>query len=60
MLGDRFTVADVVVASGLRFGLVFGILDKEGPLADYVARATARPAFERALAAEAAELKARG
>ena len=56
LTGDRFTVADVVVASGLRFGMMFGILEKTGPIDDYVARATARPAFERAAAIEADEL----
>ena len=60
LTGDRFTVADVVVASGLRFGMMFGILEKTGPIDDYVARATARPAFERAAAIEAEELAKRG
>jgi glutathione S-transferase len=47
LLGDRFSAADVLVASTLRFGITFGILPKEGPLADYVGRVTARPAFAR-------------
>ena len=59
LLGDTFTAADIVVASGLRFGLLFGAIDKTGPIADYVARATARPAFERATQIEAAEIAAR-
>lgn len=54
-LGERFTAADVVFASMVRFGLLFGALEKEGPLAAYVARATARDAFARASAIEARE-----
>lgn len=60
LLGETFTAADIVVASGLRFGLLFGAIDKTGPIAEYVARATARPAFERATQIEAAEIAARG
>ena len=55
LLGDQFTAADVVVGAAARFGVLFGALDKTGPIADYVARLTARPAFERAAAIEARE-----
>ncbi len=48
LLGARFTAADVVVGSTLRFGLAFGILDKHGPIGEYVGRATARDGFIRA------------
>jgi glutathione S-transferase len=47
LAGDRFTAADLYVASQLGFGIRFGILPQEGPVADYVARATARPSYER-------------
>jgi glutathione S-transferase len=47
LLGDRFSAADVLIASAVRFGMMFGIVPKEGPLADYVGRVTAREAFAR-------------
>jgi glutathione S-transferase len=53
LLGETFSAADVLVGAMTRFGQQFGILPKEGPTADYVARLTARPAFVRALATEA-------
>jgi glutathione S-transferase len=55
LLGERFTTADVIVGATTRFGLMFGALPKSGVFADYVARLTARPAFERASAIEARE-----
>ncbi|MEM1022637.1 MAG: glutathione S-transferase [Myxococcota bacterium] len=60
LLGVRFTAADVLVASGARFGVLFGAYDKEGPIAEYVARSTQRPAFERASAIERAQAKKLG
>jgi glutathione S-transferase len=53
LAGGRFTAADLYVGSNLNFGVTFGILPGEGPIADYVARVTARPAYERATALEA-------
>ena len=47
-LVGSFTAADVYLASSLRFGMMFGIVPKEGPVADYVARWSARPATQRA------------
>ncbi len=55
LLGERFSAADVLLASGLRFALLFGAIPKEGPIADYIARATSREAFVRASAIEARE-----
>ncbi len=55
LLGDEFTAADVVVGASARFGLLFGAFEKEGPIADYVARVTAREGFARADAIEARE-----
>lgn len=52
LLGDRFSAADVVVGASLRFGLLFGIVPKEGAIAAYVARLSSREAFQRALAIE--------
>lgn len=48
LLGERFSAADVLIAATLRFGILFGILPKEGPLAEYVGRVTARDGFKRA------------
>ena len=55
LLGERFSAADVVIGSAARFGVLFGAFPKEGAIADYVARVSARPAFARASAIEARE-----
>jgi len=47
-LAGRFSAADIYVASSLRYGMLFGIIPTEGPLADYVGRWNARPASQRA------------
>mgnify|MGYP000657412910 CR=1 FL=1 len=52
-LAGSFSAADVYVASTLRYGMLFGIVPDEGPVADYIARWTARPASQRAEAIEA-------
>ena len=51
-LAGPFSAADVYVASTLRYGMLFGIIPKDGPVADYVARWVARPASQRAAAIE--------
>ena len=55
LLGERFSVADVVVGATARFGVMFGVFDKAGPVADYVSRLTEREAFKRAEVIEARE-----
>lgn len=55
LLGESFSAADVLVGAGLRFGMMFGAIPAEGPIADYVARCSARDAFKRAEAIEARE-----
>lgn len=52
LLGDQFTSADVLVGSNIHYGSLFGIIPKEGPMADYLARCAARPALRRALELE--------
>lgn len=52
LLGEQFTAADVVVGAAARFGVMFGVFDKDGPIAAYVDRVMARPAFERASSIE--------
>ena len=55
LLGDRFSAADVVVGAGARFGVMFGAIEKQGIIADYVARLVAREGFKRAEAIEQRE-----
>jgi glutathione S-transferase len=52
-LAGSFTAADSYVAASLSFGIMFGIIPKEGPVADYVARWSARPSVQRAAEIEA-------
>ncbi|MEZ4468969.1 MAG: glutathione S-transferase [bacterium] len=49
------TTADVLVASGLGFGMRFGAIPPRGPLHAYVQRAFERPAYARCQAIEARE-----
>lgn len=48
LMGERFTAADVVVGSTAAFLYLFGIGPDSKPIADYVARCEARPAYARA------------
>jgi glutathione S-transferase len=48
LMGERFTAADVVTGSGLRWGMLFGMIPQRPEIVDYVARLTAREAFRRA------------
>jgi glutathione S-transferase len=59
LLGADFTGADIAVASMCRFGIAFGAMPKDGAIADYVARCTARDGFARADAIEQAQIAAR-
>ncbi|MGB5209985.1 MAG: glutathione S-transferase family protein [Gammaproteobacteria bacterium] len=52
LLGERFTVADVMVGSSAFFMQMFGILPDSPPVNAYVERCLARPAYARALACE--------
>jgi len=49
-IAGAFSAADLVLADVLRMAAAEGALDAWPALADYVARATARPAFGRAMA----------
>ncbi|MFD0987495.1 glutathione S-transferase family protein [Methyloligella solikamskensis] len=49
LLGDRFTAADVVLGSTLRWGMMFGLLHQMQELEAYVERLVARPALQRTL-----------
>ena len=48
LMGEQFTAADVVIGSGLRYGMMFKLIPERKDFADYVARLSARPAAQRA------------
>jgi glutathione S-transferase len=50
LLGERFTAADVVVGSAVRYGMMFDIFPKTPEFEAYVSRLTARPALQRSMA----------
>jgi glutathione S-transferase len=50
LMGEQFTAADVVIGSGLRFGMMFKLIPERKEFSEYVARLNARPAAQRAAA----------
>jgi glutathione S-transferase len=50
LMGEQFTAADVVIGSGLRWGMMFNLLPKRPEFVDYVGRLEQRPALQRATA----------
>lgn len=55
LLGDRFTAADVMVGTDLHFGIrLFKFVEPRPNFEAYLDRCEARPAFQRALAINAA------
>lgn len=58
ILGDRFSAADVIVGSGVRWMLMFKLLPERRQFTAYADRLAARPALQRALAADKALLAA--
>lgn len=48
LLGDKFTAADVVIGSTLRWGMAFKLIPERKEFVDYVARLVDRPAARRA------------
>src|SRR5262249_32051032 len=48
LLGQQFTAADVVIGSGLRFGMMFKLLPERPEFIAYVGRLAERPALKRA------------
>jgi len=53
LLGEQFTAADVVIGSGLRWGMAFKLIPERPEFTAYVARLAARPALKRAQAKDA-------
>lgn len=45
LMGEQFTAADVVIGSGLRWGMMFNLLPKRPEFVDYVQRLEKRPAL---------------
>ena len=48
LMGEQFTAADVVIGSGLRWGMMFKLIPERPELAAYVGRLNDRPALKRA------------
>ena len=48
IMGARFTAADVVIGSGIRWGTAFKLLPERPEFAAYMARLAERPALQRA------------
>lgn len=46
--GDRFTAADLYIASQISAGVFMGTMEKRPNLIDYAKRMTSRPAYQRA------------
>ncbi|MFX8942123.1 glutathione S-transferase family protein, partial [Acinetobacter baumannii] len=53
LFGERFTAADVVIGSGVIWGLMFGTFPKRPEFAAYAERLKARPAYQRYQAKDA-------
>jgi glutathione S-transferase len=53
LLGEHFTAADVVIGSGLRWGMAFKLIPERPEFVAYTARLAARPALKRAQAKDA-------
>jgi glutathione S-transferase len=60
ILGDTFSMADVIFGGTLRYLLQFGLLEKDPVFTGYVDRLAERPALQRADARNAAVAKAHG
>jgi glutathione S-transferase len=58
MLGEEFSAADVVIGSGLRWGMMFKGFPELPEFTSYVKRLAARPAMQRANAKDAELMKA--
>jgi glutathione S-transferase len=48
LMGEHFTAADVVIGSGLRWGMLFKLIPERPEFVAYVSRLNERPALKRA------------
>ena len=53
LMGEQFTAADIVIGSGLRWGMMFKLVPERPEFTAYVARLNERPAFKRTTAKDA-------
>ena len=60
LLGEQFTAADVVIGSGLRWGMLFKLLPELPEFVAYVAAARRAPRVAAANCAQDEELRAAG
>lgn len=60
LLGDRFSMADVIFGGTLRYMLRFGMMEARPAFTAYAERLDKRPALQRADARNAAVMKAHG
>lgn len=60
LVGEQFTAADVVIGSGLRWGMAAKAIEERPEFRAYLARLEPRPALQRAVARDAALMKAAG
>lgn len=60
LLGERFTMADIIFGGTVRFMLKFKMLEARPEFEAYVARLSAQPAFQAGDARNAAECEAHG
>ena len=60
LLGERFTAADVLWGTALRWTTMFKLVPESPVVAGYIARVTARPAFARAAKIDADLVAAQG
>jgi glutathione S-transferase len=58
LLGDKFTAADVIIGSGLRWGTMFKLLPDRAEFKPYLATLAERPALRRATEKDAELQKA--
>ena len=54
ILGEQFTTADVIIGSGLRWGMLFKLIPERAEFMAYVGRLNQRPAVKRAQEKDAA------
>jgi len=49
LMGEQFTAADIVIGSGLRYGMMFKLIPERKEFQNYIARFAARSAAQRAV-----------
>jgi len=47
LMGEKFTAADVIIGSNIRFGMMFKMIPERKEFTDYAVRIAARPAAQR-------------